>query len=104
MKADYSDAPARAQAHDCLRQTFTQRVQFVVDRNTQRLKNACCRMDPFSLSWAMHDPRNKGSELRRRVRQAAPFAPRDDHASNAAGRTLFSERKEDLGQLPFGRR
>ena len=104
MKADYRDAPPRAQSHDCLRQAFTQGVQLVVDGDAQRLKDARCRMDAFPLSGALQDSRNKGGELRSRVRQAAPLAPRDDHASDAPGRTLFSERKEDLGQLPFARR
>src|SRR5580658_697535 len=100
MKANYCDAAPRAQAHDCRRQAFTQGVQLVVDGDAQRLKDARCRMDAFALSGALHDSRNKGGELRGRARETARLTPRDDHASDAPGRTLFSERKEDLGQLP----
>ena len=99
MKADRDDAPRSAQPADRARAAVAQRVELVVDGDTQRLKDARRRMNPLAAAGAVNDAGDQTRELGGGIRQLAAGAAVHDGASDTARGTLFAIVEEDIGQL-----
>src|SRR3989338_1616580 len=101
MERDDGEPSKRRERINGRSKPFAQSADFVVDRDTERLKGFSCRMN-LAVVIPRRSSGENGSNKRTRRENASTRTYRDNGARDAAREAFFAVREDKIGKRFFG--